>query len=179
MITEKYIMGLVRRYADTPQGRAEIKRKYGVEYREDISDKELISYGEKMKQILFEHINREIRSVTLDDIIVEDPQVDKQGRVTLKISFKEGSLHRDSLYLEGYPEGLENIILLFARGYHAKDYVYGLWNLPNRTWRGGNDFVGVRSRKDRAPSNFLYNAISEFNSISNGIAVARLEEKYK
>ncbi len=179
MISEKYIMKLVKEYAKSPEGQAEIQKKYGVQYREKIPQSELMAYGEKMKQILFAHINPIIKSITMDDIIVEPPVVNKGGRLSMKISFREGSLHRESLYEDGYPEGLSNIVLLFARGYHASDYAYGLWGLPNQTWYGGSGFVSVRSRKDREPNHFLHDAVNEFNGSSGGFAVAKLEEKYQ
>ena len=172
-------MQLVEQYANSSQGKAEIQKKYGVHYRDKVSKSELIAYGNQMKQILFEHVNKIIKSIKLDDIVVEEPIIDKDGGATLKISFREGSLYRDSLYVDGYPDGLENIVLLFARGYHASDYVYGWWNLPNQTWYGGSGFVNVRSRKDREPNNFLHEAVAEFNKQTNGFAIAKLEDKYK
>ena len=179
MISESLIMRLVRQYANSPQGKREIFRKYGLIYQEDVSTAELSSYGEKMKQILFNHINPLIRSITMDDIIVGTPKKNEKGYWTLRVSFNEGSLQRDSLYYDGYPQGLNNIVLLFAHGYHARDYVYGWWDLPNQNWYGGNEFVNVRSRKDRDPNNFLYDAVDEFNGSVHGFAVATLEEKYK
>lgn len=175
MISESLIMRLVRQYANSPQGKREIFRKYGLIYQEDVSTAELSSYGEKMKQILFNHINPLIRSITMDDIIVGAPKKNEKGYWTLRVSFNEGNLQRDSLYPEGssdkfgsYENGIGNIILLFAHGYHAGNYVYGTWR--NARWK---------SRKDRDPNNFLYDAVDEFNGSAHGFAVATLEEKYK
>lgn len=169
MISEKYIMNLVREYAKTPKGKAEIKRKYGVDYMGDEIDRnELIKYGERMKEILFTHVNRLIRSIRIDDIVVDPPVIDTKGRYTMNIRFKDGVLHRESLYSEGYPDGLGNVVLLFARGYHARDYVYG-----------SGESNSMRSKKDRAPNNFLYDAVSDFNTMAKGIAVAQLSDKYK
>jgi len=178
MISEEYIMKRVREYAKTPEGKAAIKEKWGVDYEPDgtrRAQKRMRDLGEKCKRILFKHISRLIKSITLDDIIVGEPTKDKNGYI-ISISFKASALHRDSLYEDGYPEGLDNIVLLFAHGFTARDYAYGLWLRPS--WDGGR-YVSARSVKSRAPDNFLNDAVEEFNKTAVGFAVARLEGEYK
>lgn len=40
----------------------------------------------------------------------------KDGRDEYRIFFEPEAVHRESLYHEGYPDGLENIILLYSKG---------------------------------------------------------------
>ncbi len=180
MITEKYIMNLVKKYANSPAGKTAIKKKTGLTYVEDDIAPALLKYGEQMKTILFNHVNALIKSVTMDDIIVGQPYQNESGVWCMNISFRDGALHRDSLDSENYPNGLKNIVLLFAKGYRARNYVYGFWDLPNQTWWGGNDFVNIRSRIERPGSDFLVRAVDEFNnSYGKGMAWAGLAGDYK
>lgn len=179
MLSESYIMKLVEKYAKSPAGKAEIKKQTGITYTEKNPSAELIPYGEQMKMVLYKYIHELIRSITPDDIIVEKPYQDVDGLWKLKLSFREGALHRDSLYEDEY-DGVNNIVLLFAKGYHARDYAYGHWWLPNQTWYGAGDFVNVRSRKDRDGNDFLIRAVSEFNrTIGKDFAHAELLGAYK
>lgn len=188
MITEAYIMKLVDEYAKSPAGKAEIKKKYGIDYTGKqgtpggftgkVKSSELIKYGEIMKKVLFIYIQPIIKSITLDDIKVEDPYKNANGQWVVNVSFKEGSLRRDSLDTEDYPYGIENIVLLFAKGYHANNYAYGLWNVapPGRAY----NFKSVRSRTDREGNDFLIKAVEDFNTnFGKGIAKAELLGDYK
>lgn len=172
MISEKYIMQLVKQYANSPEGKAAIKKATGLEYSEkEPSKTKLKAYGEKMKNILYKYVNPLIKSISLNDIVVGTPYKDSSGRWRLEISFREGSLHRESLYPDGYPDGLDNIILLFEGGYSVDNYVYGVWNVVGER---------VRSRKERDGNDFLVQAINEFNNgDSNGFARAELLGEYK
>lgn len=124
-ISENYIMKLVREYAKSPEGKQAIREKYGIEYDEKFTRSQVKAYGNKMKKILYNHIHSEIKSISMDDIIVEEPLLREDGRFEIKLSFREESLHRESLY----PDGLKNIVLLFAKGYRGNSnyfcYVYG------------------------------------------------------
>lgn len=62
-----------------------------------------------------------------------------------------GNLHRDSVYKEGYPEGVENIIALLNAGYHADNYVIGNWHRKQ-----------IRTVKDRTGAHFIDNAVRVF-----------------
>ncbi len=174
MITEAYINKLIEEYAKSPAGKAEIKRKTGITYTDKDPSAMLTAYGEQMKNILYKHVSALIKSVTPEDIIVEKPYLDRDGLWRLEVSFREGSLRRDSLDLDDYPEGLDNIVLLFAKGYNARNYVYGWW----MTSYGNHG--DVRSRKSREGSDFLIQAVNEFNNgAGKGIARAELLGAYK
>lgn len=174
MISEEYIMKLVKDYAKSPAGKAAIKKQTGITYTEKDPSAVLMTYGEQMKNILYKNVNALIKSITLDDIVVQKPYQDKDGLWKLEVSFKEDSLHRESLDLENYSEGLNNIVLLFAKGYHARNHVYGFW--VDKYGNHGN----VRSRKDREGSDFLIQAVNEFNNVyGKGMTRAELLGEYK
>lgn len=171
-------MKLVKEYANSPEGKKKIKDEYGLIYEEKIDKKKLREYGEQMKEILFKHISPVIDSISIDDIIVGDLEDTKEGW-KMQISFNEDNLRRESLYLDEYygDNELQNIVLLFAKGYHARDYVYGFWTKPGQSVSIAQD--RIRSRKDRDPNPFLNNAVAEFNQKTDGYATAILDEKYK
>lgn len=190
---EKYLMGLVVKYANSRAGREEIKKEYGIDLgkekltvsngstKKGLTEKDFIRYGQLMKITLYLHIAPLIKSITLDDIVVGRPTKDKNGEWSLTISFRDGSLHRDSLDDNDYPEGISNIVLLFAKGYHAQNYVYGLWNNTGRLNTHWSEWKDVRSRKDRSGNDFLIQAVDEFNTKYNteGIVKAELLGRYK
>lgn len=73
-------------------------------------------------------------------------------------SIDKEAVRRESLYPQGYPEGLNDLILLYSTGYDARDYVHGynkkkgryMWSIPHR------------------PQNdFLEKAVEEFNQKYN------------
>lgn len=174
MISESYINKLIEQYAKSPAGRAEIKKRTGIEYVVQDPTTRLTAYGEQMKNILYKHVSALIKSITPDDIVVQKPYMDSDGLWRLEVSFREDSLRRDSLDLDNYPEGLSNIVLLFAKGYNARNYVYGWWMTSYGT------HGDVRSRKSRDGSDFLIQAVNEFNNgAGKGIARAELLGDYK
>lgn len=177
MIAQSEIMKIVKEYAKSPQGKAKIKNTYGVEYIEKVDAKKLKRYGEEMKTILFRHMSPLIDSITMDDIIVSTVEP-VEGGYRLKISFNPDSLRRDSLYLDGYygDDALEDIVLLFSRGYHARDYVYGHWVKPGQSIAAFQRTI--KSCKDRDPNPFLSKAVEEFNDKTEDWITAKLEGEY-
>lgn len=171
MISEKEIMKKVYEYAKTEEGKAAIKAATGMDYDETFTVSKAKSYGNKLKDILYKHIVALIKSFSINDIIVGDVMIGKDGRYSMKISFDDEALKRQSLRPDLYPEGLQNIILLFAHGYHTNKPIYGVWHKETGD-------VRVRGRRDREPNNYLHEAINEFNILAKGIAFAQLEEKY-
>lgn len=167
MVSEKYIMRIVKDYAKSPAGKAAIKETYGVEYSETLPRMKIKASSLEMKRILYSYIKAVIRSVSEDDIIIGEPFVNEVGRVCVKVSLREERMRRASLYDDKY-DGIDNIILLFSHGYSARDHVYGWW--------GGNY---VRSRRTREPNSFLDDAVSEFNNKYTDFAFAVLDDKYK
>lgn len=172
MISSDYIMNSLKRWASTKRGKAVIKEKYGIDY-DDKRNTALKKYANKMKEILYNHVHSVIKSIEPDDIVVGNFVVNKDGRLTVKISFREGSLHRESLRPDLYPEGLENIVLLFAHGYETKNPIYGVWK-NSRSYP-----AVIEGKRSRAANNFLYDAVAEFNAYGGKIAQAVLESEYR
>ncbi len=172
MISKEYINELIKQWANTPQGKALIKKKTGKDYDGTLDIARVKKYGEEMRELLFNEINPLIKSIELTDIVVGDPQVGEDGLYRIEISFREGSLHRESLVPWKHPDGLRNIVLLFTQGYHTEKSIHGVWHKPSGdvvTW----------NRKNREPNDFLDRAVDAFNKKATGIAVAKLEGVYK
>ena len=186
MLSENQIMNLLEKYANSPEGKKKIKQVYGIDYSSRQSDitKELIKEAEEMRRILYKHIKTKvgadlesgewIHNFSLDDIIINKPQR-RNGKWSIRLSLNKEAIKRESLYDDGYPDGVYDIILLLSRGYHARDYVYGLVN----TGLGyGMSWQPARSVKDREPNPFLENAVNEFNNTKKGAAKASLTGEY-
>lgn len=88
------------------------------------------------------------------------------GTSVIYIYFND-DLQRDSLYPDGYGDGVSNIIALLNNGYRAKNYVYGNWDNHSPTGeydgRSINSSAYIRSRKDREGLYFIQQAIDDFN----------------
>ena len=172
MITTREIMKIIEDYAKTPEGKAAIKQATGKDYDETFTIAKARRYGEKLKSILYKHTVELIKSFTLSDIIVGDVIVNSDGLYSMKIYFNEETIKRQSLRPDLYPDGLQNIVLLFAHGYHTSRPIYGVWHKQSGD-------VRIRGKRDRDPNNFLYDAIDEFNASAKGVAFAQLEDKYR
>lgn len=171
MLSQKYIMNLLREYASSPAGKKQIKKKYGAEYVGTyLTKSQMKQYGEKLKATLLDYITPLIKSITADDIIVGEPWMNKKTKEwRLNISFNEENLARKSL-VPG--QRLNNIVLLFTKGYHASRQVYGEWVTPN-----GTKYIASRVQRD--PNDFLQRAVDMFNAESNGVVKAQLSGRYK
>lgn len=92
----------------------------------------------------------------------------RDGTRVIYIYFRD-DLNRESLYSDGYDDGVKNIVALLNNGYQANDYVYGYWDGHKPT--GESRFDGrsidtdayIRSRKDREGLQFIQQAIMDFN----------------
>ena len=177
MNLEQYVTKLVKDWAATSDGKRAIKQKFDVKYDPDFSNADVVAYAEKMREILLRWIQTKVPSFTKEDIVIETPEQTKRG-ICVKLSFVKNKLKRESLFVDEY-DGVDDIVLLMTKGYHARDYVYGQWYRPNMTWYGAGDFINVRSRKDRDPDNFMSEAVQEFNAQAKGDVVAILNREYK
>lgn len=174
MITEEYIIKVLKEYASTKAGQKKIYEATGITYIPSNLKPKLTHYGNEMKSILYNHIFPLIRSISRGDIIVGEPYQVSKEQWCIDISFAENSLERSSLYPEKYPNGVANIILLFSKGYTASNSVRGKWV----TKYGNHGYV--RSKEHRDGNDFLNNAVDEFNAkYGKEIGKAILREKYK
>lgn len=168
MLSQKYIEHLLLKYAASPEGKAKIKRATGYDYNPKMTKEKMTAYGEQMKKILLEKIRPVIKTIEDSDIIVSEP-IEKDGKMQIQISFVKERLHRKSL--NPHSDGLDNIVLLFTKGYEARKAVRGEW----KTSHGTITVTGVQSRE---PNNFLQQAVNEFNNYMGGMARAELEGAY-
>ena len=78
-------------------------------------------------------IRKRLPSVPEDMFRIYGPFDLPDGRWQFKVFFKPEAVHRESLYHEGYPDGLENIVLLYSKGMKepAKNPV---WNRAALEW---------------------------------------------
>lgn len=176
MISEKYIEGLLNSYIKSSEGQKVVKQ-----YRKDVFDgkihaedsgilskEEMIAMGKKMVDILYSEISGAIPSFSKDAIILSEPKPSADGEYKISINIQPDALHRDSLWQDGYPNGVDDIVLLFTTGYQARGYVYGEWH-----------GVPYRSKISRESNNFLMRAVDSFNSAATGKSKAELGDKYK
>lgn len=97
---------------------------------------------------------------TAADLIVDYTGVSDDGKFQFELSWNPAAVYRPSLYRNGYPGGIEDIVGLFYSGYSANNYVYGQW--ASRVMHGETRVY--RSRVFRNPDPFLTDAISKFNA---------------
>lgn len=178
MLSEEYILSLIKTYSKTPEGKSEIAKQNNGKFiprvaRSDVSKqsvKQMKKIGEEMKDILFEKTSQIIKSLNKEDIIVGEP-VRRDGQYSISIGFNEEALRRESLDPENYPAGITNIVKLFISGYDARGAVYGVWK-----GHGGEEIWSLRHRD---PSDFMERAVEEFNNRHTNVARAETTKEYK
>ncbi len=156
--------------------RKNIKDQYGIDVTGAPSVREMTAAAQRMADILYSHmisdtqeVGHGLSTVPKSAIIIGKPVcVGKDGSYKIDISFDSSLLHRDSLYKEKYPEGINDIVSLFVHGYNAKNSVHGQWH---------GDVIW--SLRNRAPNNFIQKAVDEFNSMNSGKdATAKVGDDY-
>lgn len=179
MISIAKINSFLQRWANTAEGKERIKAfvikarlsgKPTASGETLVGDREMRAMAADFISILQQNMPAQLEGAasTLDYSNVR--QIN-DGYLEIVISFDPDALHKESLYDEGYPKGLENIVALFNNGYHAKNYVYGWWEghsptgtALERSSSDDGDFAWVRSRKEREPLNFIQDTVAEFNA---------------
>lgn len=124
--------------------------------------------GQKMKDILYGEIVNVIPSFDIGAIEISEPQKQSDGNYGISITIASNALHRDSLWQDGYPNGVDNIVLLFEKGWSASNSVYGKWHGKN-----------ISSRVYNPPNDFMQRAVDAFNSYAVKGAKAELGDTYK
>lgn len=132
-----------------------------------VSKEDAIRAAEKQKEFLLRRLEQVgLGTITAGDIVIGEPVVDKNGNLSVDISFDPESLFRPSLDPDKY-KGVENIVLHFTHGWDARGAVYGYWESAGRdTW----------SRSYFAGDDFMQQAVDDFNAL--GFGTAELNEKY-
>lgn len=94
---------------------------------------------ETILQRIREGIQTRLPYIDVNLFRVYGPFQSKDGREEYRIFFEPEAVHRESLYHEGYPDGLENIVLFYSKGMKApaKNPVWNRgaleWNYNSRT----------------------------------------------
>ena len=124
-------------------------------------------YGREMKEIL----RNEVRDIVSErsgksflDYIDFDVE-NKNNSWIVNVSFNEYQTHRDSLWKEGYPSGVQ-LVDIYNNGMDARGSVYGEWY--------GNS---IESNPHRDALHFIQNAVAKFN-ITHKNVKAVYDEKY-
>lgn len=167
VVPHAYIKELLDDFLKTQEGRDYFKQETGMTYDSDFTRQKANSYVNTAARIIYTEIHKVIKSFKFTDLIIGEIQQAEDKHWYVEITLNPESVHRDSLYPKGYPEGVENIVLHFAHGWNADGTVYGEWHEKH-----------VSSRQSRSPNNYLENAVSEINSKTKGVLKAELSPEY-
>lgn len=91
----------------------------------------------------------------MDSLTYSSPEKQADGSYEVSIFFT-GDKHRESLYPNGYPEGVDNIVALLNNGFRIgadKKQAFGMWH--------GQMTRGLRTREGL---HFIQEAVFEFNN---------------
>ena len=94
------------------------------------------------------------RNNGITNVKISAPHKKGKTQYEVNITIPQEYLKRNSLYKEKYPNGVDNIINLFDKGYTARKQVYGYWETTG---------IRVVSRQIRKPMGFMNTAIQNFN----------------
>lgn len=134
-------------------------------------------YAEELRQCIYERIPISLKTkskhpIDINDIIISQPKVLKDGSIQINLSFAPDAIHRDSLDPEihdgKYEDGVDNIISLFVKGYTAHGDVSGMWH---------DRMILNKLHRDATP--FMQKAVDDFLSRHGGVAQVTLPEDYK
>lgn len=89
------------------------------------------------------------------DLVNSTPEELPDGSFRVRMWFEDNSFH-PSLYKAKYG-GVDNIANLLDEGYHARDYVYGVW-------KGHEELGRIPSMPDREGANFVQKAMDELKN---------------
>ena len=179
MISEKYILKKISSHLNNSKNKKQIKGQF-LEINQD----RMKNLAQEMAAQLWRGVSARIHSMEPEDIIVGDIEETNDG-FKIAISFDKEALHRNSMAhdgfntLEKYEDGIDNIVLLFTRGYKARSRVYGIWDTYKKGkwlhWHEGID----TSRQERDPDPFLQEIVDDFNSKHKKEVHAVLNTNYK
>lgn len=128
-----------------------------------VSPEAALKKADELRRVLYKYIREVIDSFEEDDIEIGTPRPDENGNYIVELRFRPERVWRPSLTGEG---GVDNIVLLFSKGYDAGAQVYGEWHgsrIGSRTHLEGDDF--------------LLRAIDEYER-DNPMIQVTLDEKY-
>lgn len=191
VLSEKYIMQRLRKYASTKAGQERISQ-----YRREIFNSGKASSTSLTRERI-ERILQDVREEFIDtvmDVIITFrgdavhftvEEIDDDGRVRASITVDEEALRRESLhYINkdlsiGHGEGVEDILALFAHGYTIDKRPYGFWARDSVMAATGNPLTRIGARMHRDPNPFLSEFVDRMNAQYGGICEITLNDKYE
>lgn len=126
-------------------------------------------------------------SIPADMFRVYGPFPANDGCYEYRIFFEPSTVHRESLYHEGYPDGLENVLVLYSHG--SKPAKNPVWNTAAREWdynrkrqfgeyRQGRH-IFIREGWHVEPNSFLRDRIDALNAqYAKDNVKIRLDSRY-
>lgn len=109
-------------------------------------------FAYKMQDLILQYMPESLR----DGVEFYPPAVwtDEDGQMRAAVTFKEESLHRESLDPTMYPFGVDNIVMLFTKGWDTGGkQVWGEWH----------GYPHTKSKTHSNPNPFMQQAVDEFN----------------
>lgn len=167
MISAALLQKKLEAYANTPQGKA--KMKVGLTEGSGMGTAPSIAEMNSMADSLIEHIQKHIpyQLEALGKTLKKSQPVKQpNGSYQITISFDHGSLFRESLRPDLYPEGVSNIVALFNNGYTAEKQIYGKWDRKGSDGFSGKGVLYVPSRQVREELQFMQSAVEWFQLFS-------------
>lgn len=167
----------VNAYLKSPKGRKKIAETKAKTFKEGrtfgqsgtgaVSKDSAKQAAQKMKTILLAHLaSASLQTIFAEDIIIDEPTIDKNGNIAINIRFDTEAMKRPSLWPDEY-EGVENIVVHMTHGWGAKGSVYGFWESARQMTHSRSFFAG---------DDFMREAVEEFNALKLG--EAELNKKY-
>lgn len=156
-----------------------------------VTKETVLELAVKLRKLIIKHAEiANVPASVMDNIrslVCTAPYKDSTGSSLVIDLYFTDNLHRDSLYEDGYPDGISNIIALFNNGYLASDFVYGWWDGHRSTGdeSGYRSFhvdnsAFVRSKIALPGLQFLQDAVEEFNTTvgSDYMVTVKLDDIY-
>jgi hypothetical protein len=180
MISIDALMGKVRQFANSPAGKKRMKaciddmRESGgtlASGQKIVGTKEMNEAAMLLINIIRRYLPDSIKDLG-STLTNNQPVKLNNNDYEVTVGFNKTALRRKSLYEDGYPDGVENIVALLNNGYNASKHVYGIWDnhsptggalFDTRNTMFGDTSAYIKSLKDREALKFMQVAITEFN----------------
>ena len=190
VISEDYIMKLVREYVDSDAGRARVSQ-----WRRDIfngssrgargalTKSDVRRTSQEIVEDFVLAVTRVIPSFRGTDVVAVIGEMDGDGLVKVDISVSAEALCRESLHYMnkdltiGHGEGVKDILALFTHGYTIDKRPYGFWVHDNMA-NAASPLTRIGALMHRDPNPFLLDLVNTINAEYEGVCKATLNDKY-
>ena len=156
----------VAQYLNQPHMKAQLKAHYKKMGGSAADSEAAKRYAEEAKQAIIdalpESLKNGMRPITINDFEPLVPRLNADGDYEIELRWKPEAIHRESLYEEGYPEGLENIVALFSTG--NKPLRHSVLGLKKEKWSLMYHQYYIPAGYQRAADPFISKAVAAFNA---------------